>query len=94
MSIKLDEILVCRAQQELTSSPTSENGALGTSDGVPTPIIKIDNQHDPFATVVTIEYGDRLGQLLDTVRSLYGSLEYVFPFLSLPQSGIAMHTTS
>ncbi len=32
------------------------------------PIVKIDNQHDPFATVVTIEFGDRLGQLLDTVR--------------------------
>jgi hypothetical protein len=31
-------------------------------------VVKIDNQHDPFATVVTIEYGDRLGELLDTVR--------------------------
>ena len=41
---------------------------MGTSEEVPTPIVKIDNQHDPFATVVTIEFGDRLGQLLDTVR--------------------------
>jgi hypothetical protein len=30
--------------------------------------VKIDNQNDPFATVVTVEYGDRLGELLDTVR--------------------------
>ena len=37
-------------------------------DDIPTPVIKIDNQHDPFATVVTIEYGDRLGELLDTVH--------------------------
>ena len=35
---------------------------------VPTPVVKIDNQHDPFATVVTIEYGNRLGELLDTVH--------------------------
>ena len=44
------------------------NGAVA-GDAVPTPVVKIDNQHDPFATVVTIEYGDRLGELLDTVRS-------------------------
>jgi len=34
----------------------------------PKPIVKIDNQHDPFATVVSIQYGNRLGELLDTVR--------------------------
>ncbi|CAL8469596.1 g9137 [Coccomyxa elongata] len=60
---------VCRAQQGVSSPPT-ENGAVGTSDSVPTPIVKIDNQHDPFATVVTIEFGDRLGELLDTVAAL------------------------
>ncbi len=60
---------LARAQQGVSSPPT-ENGAVGTSESVPTPIVKIDNQHDPFATVVTIEFGDRLGELLDTVRSL------------------------
>jgi hypothetical protein len=30
--------------------------------------VKIDNSTDPFATVVTVEFGDRLGELLDTVR--------------------------
>ena len=35
----------------------------------PKPIVKIDNQHDPFATVVSIQYGNKLGELLDTVES-------------------------
>ena len=30
--------------------------------------MKIDNQHDPFATVVSIQYGNKLGELLDTVE--------------------------
>ncbi len=37
---------------------------------VPVPTIRIDNEHDPFATIVCISYGDRLGELLDTVRSV------------------------
>lgn len=36
--------------------------------GIPTPIIKIDNKADNFATVVSLEFGDQLGELLDTVR--------------------------
>ena len=43
---------------------TAEAGA------VPQPVVKIDNQHDPFATVVSVQFGDRLGELLDTVRKL------------------------
>lgn len=39
---------------------------------VPEPVVKIDNESDPFATIVTIQYGDRLGELLDTVASLKG----------------------
>lgn len=35
---------------------------------LPKPVIKIDNSTDPFATVVKVEFGDRLGELLDTVR--------------------------
>lgn len=56
----------CRAADTAVSN--SGNGAVDSA--VPTPIVKIDNQSDPFATVVTIEFGDRLGELLDTVRSL------------------------
>jgi hypothetical protein len=38
------------------------------SVALPKPVVKIDNSRDPFATVVTVEFGDRLGELLDTVR--------------------------
>lgn len=34
---------------------------------MPTPTIKIDNASDPFATIVKVDFGDRLGELLDTV---------------------------
>ena len=40
--------------------------------GIPTPIIKIDNKSDNFATVVTMEFGDQLGELLDTVSHTAG----------------------
>lgn len=47
------------------------NGRNSTATAtVPTPVVVIDNKRDPFATVVTIEFGDRLGELLDTVTSL------------------------
>lgn len=42
-------------------------------DTVPKPVVKIDNQSDPFATVVSIQFGDRLGELLDTVRFWFDS---------------------
>jgi UTP:GlnB (protein PII) uridylyltransferase len=45
----------------------ASNGAI---QAIPEPVVKIDNQTDPFATIVTIEFGDRLGELLDTVNSL------------------------
>ena len=32
--------------------------------------VKIDNHSEPFATIVTVEYGDKLGDLLDTVAAL------------------------
>ena len=35
--------------------------------GIPTPIVKIDNKSDNFATVVSLEFGNALGELLDTV---------------------------
>jgi UTP:GlnB (protein PII) uridylyltransferase len=38
--------------------------------GIPTPIVKIDNKSDNFATVVSLEFGNALGELLDTMRSL------------------------
>jgi hypothetical protein len=32
------------------------------------PAIKIDNIHDPFATVVTVDMGDEISEMLETVR--------------------------
>ena len=37
---------------------------------VPEPKILIDNQSDPFATIVSLEYGDLLGDLADTTAAL------------------------
>lgn len=51
----------CRAAAEAAANGTAADG----SD--PPVVVKIDNESDPFATVVTVEFGDRLGELLDTV---------------------------
>uniref|UniRef100_A0A383VZI1 ACT domain-containing protein n=1 Tax=Tetradesmus obliquus TaxID=3088 RepID=A0A383VZI1_TETOB len=51
----------------------ANNGATATADKsatAPVPIVKIDNMSDPFATKVTVEFGDKLGELLDTVTAL------------------------
>ena len=34
------------------------------------PVVLIDNTADPLATVVTVSFGDVLGQLLDTCEAL------------------------
>lgn len=51
------------------------NGATATANQaaeskIPKPVVKIDNMSDPFATVVSVEFGDRLGELLDTIAAL------------------------
>ncbi|GBF96239.1 hypothetical protein Rsub_08784 [Raphidocelis subcapitata] len=46
---------------------TANNGApAAAGDAAALPVVKIDNRSDPFATIVTVEFGDRLGELLDT----------------------------
>jgi hypothetical protein len=47
---------------------STTNGVPASSDTAALPVVKIDNRSDPFATIVTVEFGDRLGELLDTVR--------------------------
>ncbi|XP_057724925.1 ACT domain-containing protein ACR11-like [Arachis stenosperma] len=48
-----------------------EDGNQGDADAtVPTPIVIIDQDSDPDATVVEITFGDRLGALLDTMNAL------------------------
>ncbi|KAJ4795635.1 hypothetical protein LUZ62_046881 [Rhynchospora pubera] len=44
----------------LSSSSTEEN------DSVPMPVVLIDQDSDPDATIVQLSFGDRLGALLDT----------------------------
>ena len=36
--------------------------------GEAVPTVKIDNYTDPFATILKIDFGDNLGELLDTVH--------------------------
>lgn len=46
-----------------------QDGSNGDTDTIPTPIVIIDQDSDQDATVVEITFGDRLGALLDTVKS-------------------------
>eukprot|EP00877_Chromochloris_zofingiensis_P005294 jgi/Chrzof1/14766/Cz09g15120.t1 len=51
----------------------SSNGTTATADrstSAPTPVVKIDNISDSFATVVSVQFGDKLGELLDTITAL------------------------
>jgi hypothetical protein len=57
------------ASSASSPSATAPNGA-PVAGGAPTPVVIIDNQSDAFATVVSIKYGDRLGELLDTVSGI------------------------
>ncbi|CAD5173164.1 unnamed protein product [Musa acuminata subsp. malaccensis] len=53
------------------ASPTTvEDGSSNETDTIPTPKVIIDQDSDPDATIVEITFGDRLGTLLDTMKSL------------------------
>eukprot|EP01026_Neomeris_dumetosa_P001608 TRINITY_DN103_c0_g1_i1.p1 TRINITY_DN103_c0_g1~~TRINITY_DN103_c0_g1_i1.p1 ORF type:complete len:329 (-),score=29.67 TRINITY_DN103_c0_g1_i1:147-1079(-) len=58
-------IVICR-------DTALQNGVMtdGTAEDVPKPVVIIDNHSDPFATIVKIQFGDRLGELLDTMGAL------------------------
>ncbi|XP_020580706.1 ACT domain-containing protein ACR12-like isoform X2 [Phalaenopsis equestris] len=47
-------------------SLTSENDA----DTIPVPIVMIDQDSDPNATIVQLSFGDRLGALIDTMKAI------------------------
>ncbi|TKY48015.1 ACT domain-containing protein ACR11 [Spatholobus suberectus] len=53
-----------------TVTGTVEDGNQGEADTIPTPVVIIDQDSDPDATVVEITFGDRLGALLDTMNAL------------------------
>ncbi|KAH6768542.1 uridylyltransferase-like protein [Perilla frutescens var. frutescens] len=54
------------------ASPSTavEDGSSQDTDVVPTPVVIIDQDADPDATIVEITFGDRLGALLDTMSAL------------------------
>ncbi|CAL9755837.1 unnamed protein product [Musa acuminata subsp. burmannicoides] len=52
------------------SPKTVEDGNSNETDTVPTPKVIIDQDSDPDATIVEITFGDRLGSLVDTMKSL------------------------
>lgn len=65
-------VAVKQVRHSLRTCATN-NGATATADrsqAGPVPIVKIDNMSDPFATKVTVEFGDKLGELLDTITAL------------------------
>lgn len=53
-----------------TAVSNVEDGNQSVADTVPTPVVIIDQDSDPDATVVEITFGDRLGALLDTMNAL------------------------
>lgn len=55
-----------------TATPTQ------SAESTPKVIVKIDNHTDPFATVVSVEFGNYLGQLLDTVSFCQGLISLHF----------------
>jgi len=58
-------------------------------DHVPTPVVVIDQDSDPAATVVEITFGDRLGALLDTMKALRDlGLNVVKGIVAIDSSGI------
>lgn len=50
------------------SQATAQGGS--ESPAVPTPVVIIDQHSEPYATVVELEFGDRLGALQDTMAAL------------------------
>ncbi|XP_040995229.1 ACT domain-containing protein ACR11-like isoform X1 [Juglans microcarpa x Juglans regia] len=53
-----------------SSATALEDASQSESDTVPTPVVIIDQDTDPSATIVEITFGDRLGALLDTMNAL------------------------
>lgn len=52
------------------AATTIEDGSSQETDVIPTPVVIIDQDSDPDATIVEVTFGDRLGTLLDTMNAL------------------------
>ncbi|KAF5446413.1 hypothetical protein F2P56_032043 [Juglans regia] len=53
-----------------SSATAVEDPSHSEADIIPTPVVIIDQDSDPSATIVEITFGDRLGALLDTINAL------------------------
>lgn len=67
-----------RTCTSLTANPAARHGGLvfaaAATDGdiAVEPTVMIDNLSDPLSTIVVVEFGDYLGELLDTMAALKG----------------------
>ena len=57
-------------RRAFTTRATATESGSKSDEIVGMPVVLIDNRSDPLATVVSVQFSDVLGQLLDTVESL------------------------
>ncbi|CAN6879470.1 hypothetical protein Bca52824_063014 [Brassica carinata] len=67
--INLQRLRLSGLKPRAANATAVENGKQD-SDEVPTPVVIVDQDSDPDATVVEVTFGDRLGALLDTMNAL------------------------
>ncbi|TVU50905.1 hypothetical protein EJB05_02302 [Eragrostis curvula] len=56
--------------QSINSADVVGASSATSDDGVPVPVVMIDQESDRDATIVQLSFGDRLGALLDTMKAL------------------------
>ncbi|KAJ3703574.1 hypothetical protein LUZ61_007279 [Rhynchospora tenuis] len=56
--------------QPLNSADLVASSSMEDNDSIPMPVVLIDQDTDPDATIVQLSFGDRLGALLDTMKAL------------------------
>ncbi|KAK4410683.1 ACT domain-containing protein ACR11 [Sesamum angolense] len=65
------ELVVFREfMPKASSAAAAEDASSEEDDVIPTPVVIIDQDSDPNATIIEITFGDRLGTLLDTMNAL------------------------
>lgn len=74
-----------------TRAAAPDTNSASAAGDVPEPKILIDNQSDPFATIVSLEYGDLLGDLLDTTAALKSHNLNIRRAKIRTKNGLAVH---
>ncbi|GMG99479.1 hypothetical protein Nepgr_001319 [Nepenthes gracilis] len=67
---KKSVLLLHAAADSINSVGSSSLMSDVDSDGVPIPVVLIDQDSEPDATIVQVSFGDRLGALIDTMKAL------------------------